>query len=167
MPYCQDTMEREVQDTAWGGVTSGCIQSRSRVTQAMRRALKKKGQRGTSSYKPPFLLFFSDFSWWQWRGDECADPARSPTALQTHAFLTVPRPRPHCSDPARSPTALQPHALLTVPRPITVKGKLEKLQTPVFKKKKDIMNGERQLTHRMTFSTEEALSRRRGKRVTR
>ncbi len=96
---------------------------RSRVTQVMRRALKKEGEkRGTSSYKPPlFFLFY---------------PARSPTALQPHAFLTVPRPRPHCSDPARSPTALQPHALLTVPRPITVKGKLEKLQTPVFKKKK-------------------------------
>jgi hypothetical protein len=110
---------------------------RSRVTQVMRRALKKKGEkRGTSSYKPPLFFLFSDFSWWQWRGDECADPARSPTALQPHAFLTVPRPRPHCSDPARSPTALQPHALLTVPRPITVKGKLEKLQTPVFKKKK-------------------------------
>jgi hypothetical protein len=85
----------------------------------MRRALKKEGEkRGTSSYKPPLFFLFSDFSWWQWRGDECADPARSPTALQ-------------------------PHALLTVPRPITVKGKLEKLQTPVFKKKRDIMNGER------------------------
>jgi len=112
---------------------------RSRVTQVMRRALKKKGEkRGTSSYKPPPFFFLFDFSWWQWRGDACADPARSPTALQPHAFLTVPRPRPHCSDPARSPTALQPHALLTVPRPITVKGKLEKLQTPVFKKKKKI-----------------------------
>jgi hypothetical protein len=54
-------MEREVQDTAWGCVTSGCIQSRSRVTQAMRRALKEKGQRGTSSYNPPlfFLLFLT------------------------------------------------------------------------------------------------------------
>ena len=92
---------------------------RSRVTQVTTRALKKEGEkRGTSRYKPPpFFFLFSDFSWWQWRGDECADPARSPTALQPHAFLTVPRPRPHCSDPARSPTALQPHALLTVPRP--------------------------------------------------
>jgi hypothetical protein len=111
---------------------------RSRVTQVMRRAIKKEGEkRGTSSYRPPpFFFLFSDFSWWEWRGDECADPVRSPTALQFHAFLTVPRPRQHCSDPARSPTTLQPHALLTVPRPITVKDKLEKLQTPVFKKKK-------------------------------
>ncbi len=84
---------------------------------------------------PPLFFSLSDFSWWQWRGDECADPTRSPTALQPHAFLTVPRPRPHCSDPARSPTALQPPALLTVPRPITVNDNLEKLQTPVFKKK--------------------------------
>jgi hypothetical protein len=129
-------METEVQDTVWGGVTSGCIQSRSRVTQAMRRALKKKGQRGTSSYKPPFFSFFLTFRGGKGEETEECVAARSPTALQPHAFLTVTRPRPHCSDPPRSPTALQPHAFLTVPRPITVKGKLEKLQTPVFKKKK-------------------------------
>jgi hypothetical protein len=35
---------------------------------------------------------------------------------------------------------------------ITVKGKLQKMQTPFFKTKKDIMNGERWLTRRMTFS---------------
>jgi hypothetical protein len=46
-----------------------------------------------------------------------AAKSRSPTDLQSHAFLAVTRPRPHCSDPARSLTALQPHAFLTVPRP--------------------------------------------------
>ena len=83
--YCQDTMEREVQDTTWGGVTSGCIQSRSRVTQAMRRALKKKGQRGTSSYKPPLFLFFLTFR--GGKGEETN--ARTPPGHRPLSSLTL------------------------------------------------------------------------------
>jgi len=49
-------------------------------------------KRKIPAVNPFFFYLFLDFSWLVWR-DQCADPARSPTALQPHAFLSVPRPR--------------------------------------------------------------------------